>query len=385
MSVTTSEIEDSPPPWEVPVQAYAEDAALAGEGMAAKTTAPLSFEAMPGFSVRRLDELETGAPVEIVQRFYGLGHVIALVGPPNSGKTALAVDHALAVSANTAWFGLKVSGGTVVYIAPEAPASVIMRAWAAMALKFPDQKLPFYIAQGTPALGGEVTSLVDSERVIATIRQVESREGAKVKLVLIDTLASCLGDGDENGVGMIRLVAAAKFIAAAVGCAVMLIHHPSKGDGAGLRGHGSLAAACDAILTVAVDVVSGVRTATLIKSRDSATGLQLCYSLEPVTLSTPDSFGDPRTTIIVRPVTVQNARPVPKGKQQQALLADLERRHRTGETGWTEAVIREAGRMLGIKPQSSRDALKGLISAGYVWGTPMRHTLKYPPQTESTK
>jgi RecA-family ATPase len=99
---------------------------------------------------------------------------------------------------------------------------------------------------------------------------------------------------------MIRLVAAAKSIAAVAGCAVMLIHHPSKGDSAGLRGHGSLAAACDAILTIAVEAVSGTRTATLIKSRDSATGLQFSYTLDPVTLPEPDSFGEPRTTIILR-------------------------------------------------------------------------------------
>jgi hypothetical protein len=343
-----------------------------------------SRPSLEGFVVRGLDEVQTDAPAEIVQRPYGHGHVIAMVGAPNAGKTALGVDHGLAVSANTPWFDLKVKGGPVVYFAPEAPASVNMRARAAKARKYPDCRLPFYLAEGIPGLGGETTSLIDSERVIATIRNVESSEGTPVKLVQIDTLASCLGDGDENGERMIRLVAAAKHIAATVGCAVMLIHHPSKGDSAGLRGHGSLAAACDAILTIAADPVSGIRTATLVKSRDSATGLQFCYSLEAVTLPEPDSFGDPRTTIIVKPVTVQTERPSPTGKQQQALLADLERRHRAGENGWTEAVVRKAGRLIGMRPQSARDALKGLISAGYVWGTPMRHTLKYPP-TESTK
>lgn len=49
-----------------------------------------------------------------------------------------------------------------------------------------------------------------------------------MKLVQIDTLASCLGNGDENSDGIPRLDAAAKYIATNVGCAVMLIHHPSK-------------------------------------------------------------------------------------------------------------------------------------------------------------
>src|SRR5258708_28745818 len=102
--------------------------------------------------------------------------------------------------------------------------------------------------------------------MVATIREISSTEGEHVKLDVIDTLASCMGNGDENSDGMIRLVAASKYIANTTGCAVMLVHHPSKGDSAGLRGHGSLAAACHTILTIIVAEVSGIRKATLIKS-----------------------------------------------------------------------------------------------------------------------
>jgi RecA-family ATPase len=193
-----------------------------------------------------------------------------------------------------------------------------------------------------------------------------------------------MGNGDENSDGMIRLVAASKYIATTTGCAVMLVHHPSKADSNGLRGHGSLAAACDTIITIAVDEVSGTRTATLVKSRDSATGLQFCYTLEQVTLPEPDSFGDPRTTIVVKAVHFSKSRPRPTGARQQAMLAELERQHRTGVTGWSEAEVREAGRAIGIKDQSVRDALKGLLRAGYLWGQPANLTLKYPP-TEGTK
>jgi KaiC/GvpD/RAD55 family RecA-like ATPase len=332
------------------------------------------------FSVCGLDEVPDSAPNEIVQGLLGSGGVSAVVGVPNTGKTALGIDGGLAIAARESWFDLKVSGGPVIYFATEAPGSVIMRAKAAAAEKYPGRRLPFYIAVGTPELGGDITSLVDAERMIATIRQVESNEGEAVKLVQIDTLAACLGNGEENGDGMIRLVGAAKYVAADRGCAVMLIHHPSKSDASGLRGHGSLAAACDTIITIAADEVSGVRTATLIKSRDSATGRQFHYMLEPVTLPEPDCFGDPRTTIIVKPVSVGKSRPRPTGARQQALLAELERRYRTGETGWTEAVVREAGRTIGIKPQSARDALKGLMVAGYLWGQPAHLTLKYPPE-----
>lgn len=331
------------------------------------------------FRVTALDEIKEASQADIVQGLYGGGTVIAMVGTPGAGKTALGVDHGLHLAAGEPWFGLKVSAGPVVYFAPEAPASVVMRAKAAAARKFVDRRLPFYISPGTPELGGDLSSM-DTARILATIRQVEAAEGDAVKLVQIDTLASCLGNGDENGEGMIRLVAAAKHIATAVGCCVMLIHHPSKGDSNGLRGHGSLAGACDTILTIATEEISGIRTATLVKSRDSATGLQFCYTLEQVALLERDTFGDPRTTVIVKQAEVRQSRPRPRGKQQQMLLSELERRYRSGETAWDEATIAKTGRELDMPRNSPAAALKGLMKAGFIIGVPSRLVLKYPPE-----
>jgi putative DNA primase/helicase len=360
-----------------PVEAYADEYRISAveKPSAAAPTAP------KGFTVLALDQAKNSIAGEIVQGLYGAGQLIAIVGAPNGGKTALEIDQLLAVAARKSWFNLKVAGGPVVYFAPEAPGSVTMRAKAAANAKYPGQRLPFYIATGTPQLGGDLTSLLDAERMILTIRQVESEEGEAVKVAAIDTLASCLGNGDENGDGMVRLVAAAKHIAAVVGCAVALIHHPSKGDAAGLRGHGSLAAACDTILTISVDELSGTRTATLIKSRDAATGMQFCFTLEQVTLPEPDSFGDPRTTIIVKQVRASDMpRKRPGGKAQEQLLNELERRYRTGETSWDRATVRKAGRGIGMHRNSPEAALQGLIKSGFVGGSDSRLTLKDPPE-----
>jgi hypothetical protein len=332
------------------------------------------------FEVSAIYDIHESSQADIVQHLYGGSTVIAVVGKPGAGKTALGIDHGLHVAANEPWFGLKVSGGPVVYFAVEAPASVIMRAKAANTRKFHDRRVPFYVAKGTPELGGDETSIAHTLRIIETIRHVESIEGTAVKLVQIDTLASCLGNGDENGDGMIRLVAAAKQVAGIIGCAVMLIHHPSKANSQGLRGHGSLAGACDTILTIAAEEISGIRTAILIKSRDSATGLEICYTLDQVTLPDVDSFGDPRTTVIVRQAEVRQQRPRPSGKQQLALLAELERRHRSGETTWDEATVRRAGRELDMPRNSPHAALKALIKAGYITGSPSRLALRYPPE-----
>jgi hypothetical protein len=338
------------------------------------------------FHFRRLDKIEPEPPSEIVQGLgFDKGTVVAIVGTPNSGKTALAVSLVLAVASHAErWMGLKVAGGPVIYFAPEAPASVILRARAAVSRLALPHPPAFYISNSVPALGGELTSSIDERRVEATIDAVQSAEGERVRMALFDTLASCLGDGEENGDGMLRLVAAAKWIAFTAGVCAVLVHHPSKGDAAGLRGHGSLAAACDSILRIESDELSGIRTATLIKARDHATGLQVRFELEPVALGERDSFGDPLTTIVVRPTTQRALPPRPSGKRQQQLLGELERRYRTGERAWDEATVRKCGRDLGMPRNSPTDALKALIQAGYVTGSPASLTLKFPPE-ECTK
>jgi KaiC/GvpD/RAD55 family RecA-like ATPase len=334
------------------------------------------------YPVRELDQFPAEPPRETVQGLYGPGNVVAMVGTPGAGKTAAAVHHALHVAANEPWFGRKIDGGPVLYLAPEAPASVVMRARAAKDRYFSERRIPFYVCEATPELGDEAHSALATQQILATIKSIASNEGERVRLVLIDTLASCLGDGDENSDGMVRLVAAAKHIALAAETAIILVHHPSKaGEAKSPRGHGSLQGACDTIITVTADDFSGIRTATLTKRRDGPTGVQLVYLLEPVTLEQRDSFGDPMTTVIVKPATAAELpRKRPGGKSQDTLLTELERRHRTGETWWDRATILKAGRGIGMHRNSSSTACTGLFKAGFLVGSDSHISLKDPPE-----
>jgi putative DNA primase/helicase len=333
------------------------------------------------YLAQRLNECDSKHRAAIVQALgFDEGAVGAVVGPPNAGKTALVVSLELAIAMRSErWLGLKVAGGPALYFGSEAPGSVIMRARAA-AQRMGACNPPLYISKAVPGLGGEGTAVVDATRIIETARAIAAEEGEAVRIIAIDTLAACLGDGDENSDGMLRLVGAAQRIALATSAFVLLIHHPSKGDAAGLRGHGSLAAACDSILRIDVDELTKIRTATLIKARDAATGLQLRYELEQVILDEKDSFGDPVSTIVVKPTTQEPAKPRPSGKRQSALLNELERRHRTGERGWDEATIRQAARDIGIPKSSTQDALKSLVTAGYLDGTTSSLVLRFPPR-----
>jgi KaiC/GvpD/RAD55 family RecA-like ATPase len=335
------------------------------------------------FGVRRLDEMSSEPHAAVIQGInWDAGSVCAIVGVPNGGKTALGIDAALSIATKAErWLGLKVAGGPTLYVAAEAPGSVLTRAHGARRRKFSGNRVAFYFTSAAPALGGEDTSTLDAERLVNTIRQVESEEGEAVKVLFIDTLASCLGSGDENGDGMLRLVNAAKFVAAKTGVCVVLIHHPSKGDSSGLRGHGSLPAACDSILRIEVEDLTGVRVATLVKARDYATGLQLRFELEQVVLDVHDSFGDQRSTVVVKSASTPAPRRRPRGSARERLFSELERRHKAGETKWSRADVYKAARDLSppMHRNSAAKALDALIVGGFLKGTDASMELKETP------
>jgi hypothetical protein len=334
------------------------------------------------FLAIRLDAFDDEPRPAVVQRLVEQATVMALAGVPGSSKTAVAIDMGLHVSAEAPWFGFKVTGGAVVYFAAEAPGSVVMRARAAAARKFPGMILPFYVVSASPMIGDETFSDAEADRMIETIRQVAASEGRPVQIAFVDTLASCLGDGDENSDGMIRIVNVAQRIAQETRATVCLVHHPSKADAGGLRGHGSLLGKCDTVISIEVDPNSTTRIATLIKSRDFAAGLQLAYELEQLTLDKPDQFGDPRTTILVKPVAPPKKIRRPDGRQQEKLLTELERRHRSGETAWDLATVKQAAKGVGLTRNNDR-LITGLRTAGFLRGSDAHLVLAFPPEGES--
>lgn len=341
---------------------------------------PAQQEPEPFDSVN-ISEADPEPRDETVQGLIANGDVVALVGTPGSGKTALAVHLATVVSAGAVFFGRLVRSGPVLYFAAEAPTSVITRGQLSKFRISPDARLPFRIVSAAPLIGDPNQSAWDEARIIATIKAFATDEGEPVRIVIFDTLASCLGIGDENGEGMVTLVNAARRIANATLVAAVFVHHPSKADAAGLRGHGSLQGACDLILSSSIDEVSKISTATVVKSRHGESGLQLAYKLEPVELEKLDSFGCRQTSVVLDPATgMTQARRRPKGVAQQRLLDELERRFRTGETSWSEAKIREALHQLGMHRNSASRSITALQVSGYLMGYVGNLTLRYPPE-----
>ena len=333
------------------------------------------------FAFQNISDAKPAPRDETVQGLFACGDVIALVGTPGSGKTSLAVHLSTCVTSGAVFFGRLVRSGPVVYFAAEAPASVITRSQLAKAKGSPETQLPFYVVTEAPLIGDPEQNSIDEARIVATIKAIESNEGAHIRLVILDTLSSCLGTGDENSDGMVTLVNAARRIANTTNVALLVVHHPSKSDSAGLRGHGSLQGACDLILTSSTDEVSKIRTATVVKSRHGESGLELAYKLEPVEIEALDSFGLKQTSIVLDQAgDFKQAKKRPKGAAQQRLLEELERQYRTGQTGWSEAEIRQAMHHLGMHRNSAARCITSLQVSGYLCGSNARLNLRYPPE-----
>ena len=101
--------------------------------------------------------------------------------------------------------------------------------------------VPFHLIAAAPNLG---QGTADLEALAAAVRAA----GVSPGLIVIDTLAQTLGSAEENGAGMIQLIANATALSGQFSCFVLLVHHSGLTEADRLRGHSSLGCALDALL-----------------------------------------------------------------------------------------------------------------------------------------
>jgi len=252
--------------------------------------------------------------------------LVVIYGEPGSGKSFLAMDMALAVAAGKPWRGRKTKKGLVVYVAGEGAVSVQLRV-AAYRKAHPEipAGIPFCVLpQAVDFLDPESV-----ERLIGTIRGLESEAGERTVQVIIDTLSRAM-NGNENAPEIMgaAIDSAEHIRASCTDAAVVFIHHAGKDPTKGARGHSKLNAAIDT--EIFVEGKSGVRVATVQKQRDIQIGDKFAFELRQVVLDT-DADGDPITSCVVD----ETATPLPpaitriKGANKGVLFTALKEWQRT--------------------------------------------------------
>ena len=196
------------------------------------------FELVP-FERIKFDGAEEWLVKGLLPR-HGVG---AFFGAKSAFKSFAAQDLAMHVACGWNWAGRRATQTPVVYIAAEGAGGFRKRK-AGFELHHAEhlpEIVPFHLIAAAPNLG---QGTADLEALAAAVRAA----GVSPGLIVIDTLAQTLGSAEENGAGMIQLIANATALSGQFSCFVLLIHHAGLMETDRLRGHSSLGCALDALV-----------------------------------------------------------------------------------------------------------------------------------------
>jgi AAA domain len=297
----------------------------ASNGEAKDAAAPKHFDLIP-FELIKFD----GAEEWLVKGLLPRQGVAAFFGAKSSFKSFAAQDLNFHIAAGWNWAGRRVEQAAVVYIAAEGSAGLRKRK-AGFELYHGErlpERVPFHLISAAPNLG---TAKGDLDALIASIVSAGVSPGA----VTIDTVSQTLGSAEENGAGMIQLIANAQALSERFGCLVLLLHHAGLTETDRLRGHSSLGCALDALMYFERKEGALAATMTVQKLKDEDDN-GLAFDIELVRVVTgKDADGEEISTLVVETVrkadtaTAKPAKPVPR---QQRLLMTV-----------VDAAIDEAG------------------------------------------
>jgi hypothetical protein len=317
--------------------------------------------------------------------------LILMVGAEGTFKSFLALDWALTIASN---------GGLVVYLSAEGRGMwKRLRAWAKY--HHPNQHwdqtlkyLPF-VALERPI------NLSSAETIAALISAIDAlaiARGAPPALVVSDTMTRNSDGSVERSTedAQIYLNGLDQHIRARYGCAVMLLHHIGHAVRNRARGPFALIGSTDAnFLLERPDIAKPYVSVRAGRMKDCEPPPPFEIEAHVVTIDETDEDGNPETSLILKATgNAPATRPMLTGKNQKALLAELERLAATADCAgvWTEGALREIGRAIGMHKNSARDAVLGLRTLGYltssVGGSRLAHLPESGPKdrkrTEST-
>jgi len=283
----------------------------------------------------------------LVKGWLDAGALSVVYGDANVGKTFFALDMAFRVAAGTPWNGNRVKAGAVVYIAAEGGRGLASRIEA---VRRADPDLADRAEENLSILTAPInlSSLFDAEALVEVLAP------QRPALIVIDTLARCMGEGDENSARDMGLVIRSlDRIRAETGAHVMVVHHSGKDASRGARGSGSLRAAVDTEIELTRE--DGVIAVEARKQRDMAMGKPVHYRLEDVEIGI-DGDGDAVTSAVLVGAEPVVRKPKISGQAEVGMQALF------------DALASSTARTAFFKVKSSL-LDKGLIriADGYVW------------------
>jgi AAA domain/Bifunctional DNA primase/polymerase, N-terminal/Primase C terminal 1 (PriCT-1) len=298
----------------------------------------------PPLHLTTVKELLASPPTSyLIDNVLGAGTTAVLYGEPGSGKTLIALGMAFCLASGVPWQGHKVIGGPVLYLATEGHAAL------------PDRLRALCSHHGVhliPHLKFLNRGVDLTDRVfLCAFEELVERE--QPTLVVVDTMARAIGNGEENSSRDVNALIGnlESLRERCPGLAVLVLHHPAKSSG-DLRGSSAIKASADLVLHCTL--TDQKVTISPRKGRDTV-------SFEPLTLTLrPEG----QSVVLANPSS-----PERKARTADAILAHLE-----GNGPQAATQIQEA---LSLGRTSVHDQLKILATGGKVFKRQQGHSVLY--------
>lgn len=273
----------------------------------------------PAPRFRPVSELfQTPEPLRwLVADWIEAGTFAAMVGTPGSGKTFVALSLAAAVATGTNWHRHQARQGCAWYVAGEGRSALLRRALAwdirhKHALRESDN---LRISNGAIRLPDDLGGLID---------EIE-RSDHRPDLMVLDTL-NRTQTGDENSTAdATGYVQAIDTLRGRFGCAVLVLHHPSKANPEELRGSGALRGAVDSVMLVQANATG--LTVTCTKQRSGDLPPRIAFGFQRVEMPLewwPEDFDGHQFTVgVLAPADAPPPESAVKGLKQNQKTALL--------------------------------------------------------------
>ena len=264
-------------------------------------------------------------------------------GPSGGGKTFMVLDWMLSIaSGKPDWFGHKVRGGRVVYLAGEGHHGLKGRV-AAWKQHNGVKTLDMYLSKA----GCDLNTPEGYQKVAESIRALD----ATPRTIVVDTLHRFL-NGDENSAQDAKtMLDACAALMAEFNCTVILVHHTGVSDESQHRARGSSAwkGALDIEVSVVPPKNDGAIAIVQRKSKDSEMAETIHADLETVAINGwKDEDGDPVTSAVL----IKGSEPA-KAKSDGPLQKNM----KTFERAWFDSGAEDRN---GV-PYLSRSALERFL------------------------
>ncbi len=243
------------------------------------------------FAPVALDDVTIHAdPAWLISRLIPARGLACIVGPPKSGKSFFTSDMLCSVARGVPYAGRETLQGPIIYLTGEGVTGFKRRLVAMRRhLQIEGTGVPFYMIENVPDLGSDETDL---EILLRDLEQfIADRQMQAPRAIVLDTLARCMGSGDENAAkDMGRFVDRCGAIERRFACTVVVVHHMGKNADRGGRGSNALNGAAD--VTMLVEKFAGYSKVRIDEMKDGPEGQEWRFRLLPFDLSaTSDNLG----------------------------------------------------------------------------------------------